>query len=347
MVLKPRQLDVLKLLVHLFINNHQPVGSSTLKTEGIDASSATIRNDLALLEAKGFIEKTHVSSGRIPSLKGYRYYIDHLLQPLPLSEEERRAIREQLQTNEPLLQNFLGQSAMQLAELTGCTTFISELNQESCILTAFQLVFLNEQQVMAVMVNNRGNVEKRLYPVERDFTPEWLQEIEHFVQDEFVGESIMTIQQRLKTELPITLQRVFTQSNFVLSLLNTIFEEVFKGQCYIGGEMNLLDAYQNELPRFKKVHKWIHSEAGESLLQCPTDDCIHIYLGSELKTPLLEDMALIKMRYQVAPYGSGVLAVLGPAGLSYPRILSLLRCFKEEFEQQVANYHLLVHNPLT
>lgn len=346
-MLKPRQLEVLRLLIQLFTNTKQPVGSATLKTEGIAASSATIRNDLALLEAEGLIEKTHVSSGRIPSLKGYRYYLDHLLQPVQLSEGEQIAIQESLQAKAPLLQDFLQEAADELAKLTQCTSFISELDQASKTLASFQLLALNSKQVMAVMLTSDGQIEQRLCPLQENITATCLQEVEAFVQIQFVGQNIQTIQQRLRTELPITLQRVFTCSSFVLSLLNRIFDQAFKEKFYVSGAMNLLDdQYWDSAETFKEVYHLIYSDFVEQLTQKMASPCVHIFLGSELGHPLLKEMALIAVPYQVSKQGQGILALLGPANLAYAKTLARLQSFKEKFEQQVVAYHMLATHPM-
>ncbi len=122
-MLTKRQNDILRLIIQHYTSSGVPVGSKTLMSEGVKASSATIRNDMKALEDEGLLLKTHSSSGRIPSALGYRYYVDHLLKPARVAEDDLLLIRQSLGREFHEINDIIKQSAEILSELTSYTTF--------------------------------------------------------------------------------------------------------------------------------------------------------------------------------------------------------------------------------
>lgn len=339
-MLKSRQLDVLRLVVQTFTSTDQPVGSATLQKLGIKASAATIRNDLAKLEEEGFLEKTHASSGRVPSLKGYRYYVDHLLSLEPLEIKEREGIHRLMNDGFYVMNDLVAHSAKVLSQMTHYASFVSELDHDNRQLTAFQLVPLNEQQLLAVMITNRGHVEHHIYSRPVGLDDELIQKIDEFVNQELVMTTLRDIRQRLRTELPMTLQRIFIQPSVVLELLNMIFDQAFTEKFYMSGAMNLLTTqYQHNIEQFKKVYELISDSSQMSSVIAPTQAQLDIRIGDELNNQLLHDLTLITTPYQVPGHGHGTIALLGPANMDYEDTIRLVSGFKTELEAQVSHYY--------
>lgn len=343
-MLKARQLDVLRLVVQTFTSTDHPVGSATLQRLGIQASSATIRNDLALLEEEGFLEKTHVSSGRIPSMKGYRYYVDHLLSVSPLNVGEQEGIHRQLNDGFYVMNDLVAHSAKVLSQLTQYTTFVSELDHDDRELTAFQLNRLNDKQLLAVMITNCGQVEHHIYPFIESLTDADIDQIDRFVNRDLVTLTLQEIRQRLRTQLPMTLQKDFERPGSVLQLLNMIFDQAFNEKFYMSGAMNLLTAqYQDNIEQFKEVYDFISNPINISSLIAPTNHHLNVRIGDELNNQLLSDMSLITTSYYVEGHGHGTIALLGPTNMDYDTVIRLVNGFKCELEQQINNYYRMLN----
>lgn len=343
-MLKSRQLDVLRLVVQTFTSTDQPVGSATLQKLGIKASSATIRNDLAKLEEEGFLEKTHISSGRVPSLKGYRYYVDHLLSLEPLASKEREGIHQMMNDGFYVMNDLVAHSAKVLSQMTHYASFVSELDCDERQLTAFQLVRLNERQLLAVIVTNHGHVEHHIYPMIDGLTEDLIVIIDQFVNENLLGSTLRQIRQRLRTEFPMTLQRLFSQPSVVLELLNMIFDQAFTEKFYMSGAMNLLTSqYRDDVERFKQVYEFISDSSKISSVIAPTQAQLDVRIGDELNNQLLQDMTLITTPYQVPGHGHGTIALLGPANMDYEDTIRLVSGFKSELEAQVSDYYKMLN----
>lgn len=343
-MLKSRQLDVLRLVIQTFTSTDQPVGSATLQKLGIDASSATIRNDLALLEDEGFLEKTHVSSGRIPSIKGYRYYVDHLLSIKPLERKEQDGIHRKFNDGFRVMNDLVAHSSKVLSQMTHYTSFVSELDHDDRVLTAFQLVALNDKQFLVIMVTNKGHVEHHVYPMIEGVTTSLLNKIDSFVNIELLTLTIRQIRQRLRTEFPMTLQRYFEQPKIVLQLMDMIFDQSFNKKFYMSGAMNLLtDQYMDDLETFKKVYDLISSPDKISAVIAPTQAQMDVRIGDELNNQLLKDMTLITTNYCVEGHGQGTIALLGPTNMNYEQTLQIVLGFKKELEAQMKDYYSMLN----
>ena len=339
-MLKERQLNVLCLVVQLFTTTGQPVGSATLKNLGINASSATIRNDLALLEELGFLEKTHVSSGRIPSNKGYRYYVDHLLKPKPMPDAEYIELRNSFGDGFFEMDDLLKKSVSILSGLTDMTTFILGPSHNERILTDFRLIKVGHNKGMAIIMTSSGNVESQIFPIPEQLTNDDFEQMKKIVHNRFIGENFTTIYQRLRTELPITLQKYVTAPQIVIDLLEMILDHVFQDKVYVSGQMNLLDtADSGDLEKIKQLFMLLNNDKELMDIVPQRTKDLEILIGNEINNELLDDLTLITAKYQVNDYDSGVIALIGPRQMPYDQMVGIVEGFKVEMQNQVTNYY--------
>lgn len=339
-MLKQRQLDVLNLVVKIYTATGTPVGSKTLMSAGIKASSATIRNDLALLEELGFLQKTHVSSGRIPSNKGYRYYVDNLLEPSEVSTQESEMIRSLLGKQFYVINDIVEESAKILSQLTQYTAFSLGPDLEEKILTGFRIVPLNEHQLMAVIVTNRGNVQSQIFTVPDNINSEDIERIVEIFNDRLVGQSMVTVYQKMRTEIPLILQRYFQSPTSILELFEAILQKSFEDDVFVSGRINLLDfASVTDRQQFRSLFSLMSDHEQLASLFTNTNHAYDILIGSEMHNELLSNMSLILMRYKVTGHGTGTLALLGPNNMSYDKAIGLMDVFKDELTNQLTEYY--------
>lgn len=342
-MLSQRQLDVLRLVIQLNSDTGEPVGSKTLMNAGIKASSATIRNDLALLEKTGLIEKPHTSAGRVPSLKGYRFYVDHLLQPSHISHEELSLIKQSFKPEYSALNDIIEKSAHVLSELTSYTAFSLGPEMSDRKLTGFRIVPLNNQQVMAIIITNRGNVESQVFTIPENISSEDLEKIVNIVNDKLVGEPLLVVYNKLRTEIPIILQRYFSTPRGIMRIFDSVLGSTFQDHVYIGGHMNLLDF--NLIPdvhQIKSVYSFMNNqEEVSSLIHTPKSE-IEIKIGDEINNTLLTNMSLITASYEVSKHGKGTIAILGPTNMSYGRVFTLVDTYRRELANYLTDYYRLL-----
>lgn len=342
-MLSQRQLDILTLVVQLHAATGEPVGSKTLMNAGINASSATIRNDLSFLEKEGLIEKPHTSAGRVPSVQGYRFYVDHLLKPAAVTNEELSSIRQSFNRNFTALNEIIEKSAQVLSDLTSYTAFSLGPEVNDRRLTGFRVVPLNNQQLMAIIVTDRGNVESQVFTVPHDVSSSDIEKIIQIINDKLVGQPLITVYNKLRTEIPLILQRYFQTPRGIMDIFESILSHAFEERVYIGGQMNLLDVdLIPDVHQFKLVYSLMSNQNQVSSLIQPPKDGISIRIGEEIENDLLANMSLITASYDVAEHGTGTIAILGPTNMAYSRMFGIIEAFRHELADYLADYYRLL-----
>lgn len=339
-MLTDRQKLILSLIIQDFTETGQPVGSKTLMGEGVKASSATIRNDMKALEALGLLEKTHSSSGRIPSLQGYRYYVDHLLKPDQVDKQEITAIRSSLQKDIHEIDDIIQQSAEILSQVTSYTAFSLGPEMKDRKLTGFRIVPLNNRQILAIIVTDRGNVESQVFRIPENVAGEDLEKMVRIINDRLVGQPLMTVYQKLRTEIPLILHRYFQTTDGIRSLFDVILNEAFEDKIFIGGRMNILNFEQHQdVGRFKSIYSLIQNPEALTQLLLPSDEQIHVRIGSELGNQLFDDLSIIQANYEIKDHGRGTIALLGPTSMPYSKLVGLLEAFRHELTSALNDYY--------
>lgn len=339
-MLTERQGDILRLIIQNYTTTGQPVGSKTLMEAGVTVSSATIRNEMKLLEERDLLVKTHSSSGRVPSMKGYRYYVDHLLQPIEVEQQEVQKIRQALGKEFREINEIIQQSATVLSSLTSYTALSLGPDVNERRLTSFKMVPLNHRQIVAIIVTDKGNVESQVFTLPKNIRSEELDVMVRIINDRLVGESLITVYHRLRTEIPMTLHKYFQTTEGILDLFENMFNQLFEERIYVGGRMNLLDCEptQDKI-QFKSMYSFMKNPEALTQLLTPNDSLIQIKIGDELGNELLQNMSLIQGSYSIKGHGHGTIALLGPSNMPYSKMFGLVDLFRQELSVKLADYY--------
>lgn len=339
-MLTQRQSEILRLIIQNYTSSGIPVGSKTLMEDGVKASSATIRNDMKALEDAGLLLKTHSSSGRIPSPLGYRHYVDHLLKPARVTNDDLQQIRLSLSKEFHEINEIIQQSAEILSELTSYTTFSLGPEIKDRRLTGFRIVPLNSRQVIAIVVTDKGNVESQVFTLPENLGSQDLEKIVRIVNERLVGDPLMTVYHKLRTEIPMILHRYFQTTEGISNLFDTILGHAFEDKIYVSGQMNLLDyELHQDLEQFKSMFSFMTDTYELTQMIVPTDSNIHIKIGSELGNELLQNMSMIQASYEIAGHGRGTIALLGPTSMPYSKMLGLVDVYRQELANKLADYY--------
>ncbi|MGX7350926.1 heat-inducible transcription repressor hrcA [Enterococcus canis] len=339
-MLTERQEHILRLIIQNYTTTGNPVGSKKLMEEGISASSATIRNDMKVLEEQGLIQKTHSSSGRIPSLHGYRYYVDHLLRPTKVDPSEMNVIRHSFGKEFHEINEIVQQSAEILSQLTSYTAFSLGPDIRERRLTGFRIVPLNDRQIIAIIVTDKGNVESQVFTIPISVSAGDLEKMVNIINDRLVGEPLMTVYHRLRTEIPMILHRYFQTPEGMMDLFDSILGNAFEEKIFVSGKMNLLDYEpQQNLQQFKSMYSFMKDMDELTQLLTPGDGAIQIRIGNEIGNELLNNMSLIQASYEIEGHGRGTIALLGPTSMPYSRMFGLVDVFRRELAEKLAEYY--------
>ncbi|MBV7389979.1 MULTISPECIES: heat-inducible transcriptional repressor HrcA [Enterococcus] len=338
-MLTERQNLILRLIIQDFTETGQPVGSKRLMEEGVQASSATIRNDMKVLEENGLIEKTHSSSGRVPSKKGYRYYIDHLLTPAKVNKQEVEQIRSSLKKDIHEIDDIISQSAKILSEVTSYTAFSLGPEMKDRTLTGFRIVPLNDRQILAIIVTDKGNVESQVFRIPENVASSDLEKMVKIINDRLVGQPLLTVYQKLRTEIPMILHRYFQTTDGIGRLFDIILNEAFEEKVFVSGRMNILNANPDDLSQFKSMYSLMQDSDELTKLLLPTDQEIHVRMGAELGDRMFDNLTMVQANYQIIGHGRGTIALLGPTSMPYSKIFGLLDVFRYELTAILDDYY--------
>ncbi len=315
------------MIVDDFIRSAQPVGSRTLsKKEEISFSSATIRNEMADLEELGFIEKTHTSSGRVPSEKGYRYYVDHLLSPQKLNQEDVIKINSVFTERIYELEKIVQKSARILSELTNYTSIVLGPAVREHKLKRIQIVPLNNQTAIAIIVTDTGHVENKMFQLP-DMNADEVEKLVNILNDRLVGVPLDKLNDKIYREVALLIKKHIRNYDYILrSLSDTITLNKHHEKLFFGGKTNMLSQPEfHDIEKIRGLMNMIEQEERIHELIRSQHSGINIKIGRENKNTAMENCSLITASYSVGSEQLGTIAILGPTRMEYSRVISLLQ----------------------
>lgn len=329
-----RQQAILNRIVDIFTKTHEPVGSKALQ-EAIAASSATIRNDMAALEKQGLLEKAHTSSGRKPSIAGYQYFVQHSLSYEHLAEDELYQVVKAFDQEFFRLEDILQNAASVLADLTDCTVLALDVEPSHQRLTAFEIVVLSQHAALAVMTLDDARTVTQQFVIPRNFLPEDLARLRDLVQDRFLGQTVLDIHYKIRTEIPQIIQRYFSVTDNVLDLFDHLFDQLFQEQVAIAGKVNLLNfADRESFQHFDDLQQ----VAFEVRDKFPQDRSQYVRVADPDLTGL-ENLTLITSSFLIPYRGFGLLAVVGPVNLDYQRVVNLINLLTRVLTMKLTDFY--------
>lgn len=333
--LDPRQVQILRALVESYIQSAQPVGSIALsKSPDFGLSSATIRNVMADLEEAGFLEQPHTSAGRVPTDKGFRFYIDCLLKVEPLDEEVKRHIRQSLDEGtdaSSILQN----ASRALSGLSQHVGLILAPKREVTKLKHLEFLPLREHQILVILVTEQGVVLNRLFETEESFTRGELQRMSNYLNSLLSGLDLVEAKVRILEEMAgqqVALDRLLKQA--LLLSQQTVSAQT--DGLIIEGEKNFL--YTQEFSNLNKIREILSALEEKHRLVAFLDHAIkapgvQIFVGSESNLLHLSDCSLIVAQYGMADKPLGSLGVIGPTRMDYSKLIPMVEFAAKSLSQ--------------
>ena len=316
-----------------------------MKQLPIKVSSATIRNEMAVLEDQDLIEKTHSSSGRIPSSEGYRYYLDNLVEPLQLPESVYNTIGSQLDRPFHQVNEIVQEAARILSDLTDYTAFAEGPESGDVKITGFRIVPLSARQVMAILVTSDGNVQNQVYALPHNIHGEEIEKAVRMINDQLVGKSLNEVNISFLSELAKN-EIGSDHVSELLDLVEDVLKDAASEQMYVDGQINLLNnTSEHNVNDIRSLYEMIdHDNLFSNLLDGEADPKTEKYpvkvkLGSEMPNDLLKNYSLLTAEYSVGTHGKGTIALLGPTNMPYSQMIGLLEYFRNELAKKLLDYY--------
>ena len=330
-----RQVLILQSIVENFITTNQPVGSKQI-AQNIDFSSATIRNDMSKLEKEGLIKKTHISSGRVPSEKGYRYYVDYIKKDYELSNSENEKLRQLSGGDIVSENNYLEKNAIVLSDLTDCTAVILAPTKTDRRINKIEVILLSSRSILVILVTNIGEVFQQNYKLDADFTVEDIAEINKLLQSYFYDVDMATAHVMIHGELEKYLKNKVNNYDMIVVALNRLLQNKIKKTVALGGKYNLLKQPDiDNVEKLKEVVSLLEDDKIVELLDNnEVTDKPSIKIGTELKLGNIDDLSLVSSSYNTSK-GQGVIAVFGSKRMDYSKIMTLIACVRDNLNNNL------------
>jgi heat-inducible transcriptional repressor len=340
-LLTDRQVLILQVIVDDFIRTAQPVGSRSLsKKEEILFSSATIRNEMADLEDLGFIEKTHSSSGRIPSEKGYRYYVDHLLLPQKLNTSEIITVKSIFAERIYELEKIVQKSAKILSDMTSYTSIVLGPAAKDNKLKKLQIVPLTHDTAIAIIVTDTGHVENRMFHFPASVDPADVEKMVNILNERLSGVPLIDLNSSIYKEVATLLRQHIKNYDLLLTSISQTLNIPASEKIFFGGKTNMLNQPEfNDVAKIRNLMAMIEQEEGISELIRKNPQGINVKIGRENNNSAMENCSLITATYSMGDEKLGTIAVLGPTRMEYSRVISLLQYISSDLSKVLTDLY--------
>ncbi|MBO0959442.1 heat-inducible transcriptional repressor HrcA [Neobacillus sp. MM2021_6] len=334
-MLTDRQLLILQVIVDDFIRSAQPVGSRSLsKKEEISFSSATIRNEMADLEELGYIEKTHTSSGRVPSEKGYRYYVDHLLPPQVVNQQDISIIRSIFAEKIYEFEEIIQRSAKILSELTNYTSIVLGPAVSINKLKKIQIIPLNKETAVAIFVTDTGHVENRTFSLPVSVDASDLEKTVNILNDRLSGVSLENLNDKIYKEVAMLLRQHIHNYDLILHTIADSLKMPIHEKLFFGGKTNILSQPEfHDISKIRTLLMMIDQEEWIYNLIRKDSAGIHVKIGTENNITAMDNCSLITASYAVGQEKLGTIAILGPTRMEYSRVIGLLQFLSSDLTE--------------
>lgn len=321
-----RKKKILRAIIDEYIETAQPVSSNTIVQKYEPTiSSATVRNDMAELEKVGFLEKTHTSSGRIPSAKGYRMYVDELLKYDDISMEEIEYIGKKLETKVNQLEELTRITTSTISEVTHYTTVSVGPKTEGQRIEEIKFVMLGNRMLMAIIVTDIGMIKETIIKFDEDINQEQVDTLGKIFNKKLKGEPIEKIDKPLE-------EYIFNELHYNIEIIRKIIEEIRKiinddKKLYLEGRSKNYD-----LPEFNSINTARNfanvldeKDLMLDILNNGNANDIQIYIGDENENEELKDFSVITFKHSVGNKDLGTIGIIGPKRMNYSKVISVMK----------------------
>lgn len=328
LMINERAQHFLKVLVERYIREGQPVGSRTLaKDSGLELSPATIRNVMSDLEEMGLVVSPHTSSGRVPTVTGYRLFVDSLLTVKPLLDDEIEQIRQRLKTHQDAAETLVAVTNL-LSSITHMAGLVTLPKHERMLFHQIEFLRLSGRRILAILVTNDGEVHNRVLFTERDLSDTELARAAEYLTEAFRGHDIKEVRDRLIKEMKEARENMDRLMQQALDMTGLVIDSSqFQEDLLISGQTNLMGF--DELGNLERLRKLFDAftdrhQILQLLDKCLKADGIQIFIGEESGYELFDDCSLVTSPYKIDDQIVGVLGVIGPTRMAYDRVIPLV-----------------------
>ncbi|HWU68183.1 MAG TPA: heat-inducible transcriptional repressor HrcA, partial [Stenotrophobium sp.] len=327
--LDPRAAELLKMLVERYIHDGQPIGSRTLsRMATMGLSPATIRNVMADLDELGFVASPHTSAGRVPTTRGYRYFVDSLLAPESLPDDIYASIADELLPRDRASDDRVQAASALLSSISRMAGVVTVPRRNLAVLRRIEFLPLSDHRVLAILVVNQREVQNRILSVDRDYAADELERYANFINEHFAGRELASLRRILQDDMVEAQTRVNASLRDAVRMAERACGGDAEPQDYVlAGGSNLLGFQEmTDVSRLRNLFDALDRKRDLLSLfdQCLSAQSMQIFIGDESGYRVLDECSVVSAPYYVDGEVAGVLGVIGPTRMAYHRIIPLV-----------------------
>jgi heat-inducible transcriptional repressor len=336
--LDKRKAYILATVVYEYIATAEPVGSQALTQKyNLGVSSATVRNEMAELEAGGYLVQPHTSAGRVPSDSGYRTYVDELMQPEKLPEQERRRIGDELRDASRELDEIIENTSRLLARLSNNLAFITKPAPDTQSFRHIQLIWLGARSGVAIVVTSLGVSAQSLFEVAHDITPDDLTRLSNLLNSRLNNRMMREIKESEIVDAVAELHLGDDVKNAVLAALRSA-RSGEQSTVSTWGTQNLLDQPEfHDLRKLRSILRIVEEQKTlyDLVADAMNEDAASVRIGHELGIDEMNDFSVVTVPYRFGANAIGMLSILGPRRMPYGRLMALASGTADSLSQRL------------
>ena len=329
MEMEKRALKILETVVDEYIRTGEPVGSKTVQEKlSMKISSATIRNEMAMLEQMGYLEHPHTSAGRVPTFSGYRFYIENFMPEHRLSDEEKLRIDEIFEdidadTNDRLIE----EAGRALSEITKCAIVTANETGKFSVITKVEVIPTGRRMYVLLLVTSGGSIKNRVCRLQFDLTGEQVDFFTRFADENLTGLNIDSLSDDFMESLSAALGSYMMMLSPLMRGIAEMSAEMAKDQVSVNGEANLIACDQLQS---REIATILSNRERFSEILSGAFSGINILFGEENQTFVVSNSSMITSSFEKDGQKAGSFGVIGPARIDYKRIIPYLEYFSDK-----------------
>ena len=333
-MLDDRKKQILQAIIEEYIQTAEPVSSNAIVQKyELDFSSATVRNEMVELEKIGYLDKPHTSSGRVPSAKGYRFYVDELIKDDDISLEEVKYIQSKLETKVNQMEELTKIATNTLSEITHYPTVSIGPNTRNQNIEDIKFVLLGSRTMMAIILTDVGIIKETIIKFDEDVSAEQIETLSTLFNSKLKGKPIDEINEPIE-------EYIFSEMNYSLNVIKPIISEMKK---VINEQSNIYLEGANkafEFPEFKSlelaknfVNVLDEKELVIDMLNSGIAQDINVYIGNENENEELKDFSIITFNHKVGGKQLGTIGIIGPTRMDYSKVISVMKYINKKMNE--------------
>ncbi len=335
-----RKKKILQAIIDDYIDTAEPIGSRTIaRKHELGLSSATIRNEMADLEEMGYLAQPHTSAGRVPSDKGYRMYVDQLMQVYDLQQDEIEKIKSAMELRINELSQLIRQASAVLSRFTKYTSMVVTPQMKSSTIKALQVVPIEAGKAMIIVVTNAGIVRNNLVKVSEQVQPDTLIMVSNALNSKLNGLTIGQVNRHLILEIE---REIGMSAEVLMPILQGVADcinQIDNAEVYVEGTTNILNHPEfKDILKAKEFMNMLDEKVriGRILFDASDSVGVVIKIGSENDLSGIQDCSLVTANYNVADTFIGTIGIIGPTRMEYPKVISSMNYIRKFMSEEIS-----------